>query len=107
MIYASYGRSASFPQFGDYTVGASGTTQAPHATLLHAYEAGIRYDTPRLYLNLDYFYQKTTSAIGLYANYLVNQFFLSNSGANQYRGSIASHLRCRSLATVRTTTPSI
>ena len=90
VLYASYGRSASFPQITDYTLGSSGSTRAPHSTLLHAYEAGIRYDTPRLYLNLDYFYQKTTSAIGFYANYLTNQFFYDNSGANQYRGVEAS-----------------
>ncbi len=90
VIYASYGRSASFPQIGDYSLGASGATNAPHSTLLHAYEAGIRYDTPRLYLNLDYFYQKTTSAVGFYANYITDQFFYSNTGANQYRGVEAS-----------------
>ncbi len=84
--YASYGRSASFPQITDYTLGASGSTQAPHNTLVHAYEGGIRYDTPRLLLNVDYFYQKTTSAIGFYANYLTDQFFYSNIGSNQYRG---------------------
>ncbi len=86
VIYASYGRSASFPQLQDYTLGSSGSTNAPHNTILHAYEAGIRYDTPRLYLNLDYFYQKTTSAVGFYANYLTSQFLYSNTGANQYRG---------------------
>ncbi len=90
VLYASYGRSASFPQLQDFTLGNSGSTQAPHSTLLHAYEAGIRYDTPRLYLNLDYFYQKTTSAVGFYANYLTSQFLYSNTGANQYRGVEAS-----------------
>ena len=89
-LYASYGRSASFPQITDYTIGSTGATQAPHLTILHAYEGGIRYDTPRLYLNLDYFYQKTTGAIGFYANYLINQFFYSNQGVNQYRGVEAS-----------------
>ncbi len=90
VLYASYGRSASFPQITNYTLGSSGSTAAPHSTLLHAYEAGIRYDTPRLYLNLDYFYQKTTSAVGFYANYLTSQFFYSNTGQNQYRGVEAS-----------------
>ncbi len=90
VIYASYGRSASFPQITNYRLGASGSTNAPHNTILHAYEAGIRYDTPRLYLNLDYFYQKTTSAVGFYANYLTSQFLYDNSGANQYRGVEAS-----------------
>ena len=84
--YFSYGRSASFPQVTDYSLGSSGSTNAPHNTLVHAYEGGIRYDTPRLLLNVDYFYQKTTSAIGFYANYLTNQFFYSNIGSNQYRG---------------------
>ncbi len=84
--YASYGRSASFPQITDYSLGTSGSTNAPHNTLVHAYEGGLRYDTPRLLLNVDYFYQKTTSAIGFYANYLTNQFFYSNIGSNQYRG---------------------
>ena len=84
--YFSYGRSASFPQLGDYTLGSSGSTQAPHNTLVHAYEGGIRYDTPRLLLNVDYFYQKTTSAIGFYANFLTNVFEYSNIGSNEYRG---------------------
>jgi iron complex outermembrane receptor protein len=88
--YASYGRSASFPQITDYTLGSLGATNAPHLTILHAYEAGIRYDTPRLYVNLDYFYQRTTSAIGFYANYLTNEFRYSNEGENQYRGVEAS-----------------
>ncbi len=90
VIYASYGRSASFPQITNYTLGSVGSTNAPHNTILHAYEAGIRYDTPRLYLNLDYFYQKTTSAVGFFANYLTNEFRYDNSGANQYRGVEAS-----------------
>ena len=86
VAYASYGRSASFPQITDYSLGIAGSTNAPHSSLVHAYEAGLRYDTPRLLLNVDYFYQKTTSAVGFFANYLTDEFRYDNSGANQYRG---------------------
>ena len=86
VAYASYGRSANFPQIQDYALGTRGSTLGPHSSLVHAYEGGLRYDTPRLLLNVDYFYQKTTSAVGFFANYLTNEFRYDNSGANQYRG---------------------
>ena len=54
--------------------------------IVHLYEAGLRYDTPRLYLSADYFYQKVDDAFSFYTNYLLNQQYYANTGAFLARG---------------------
>jgi iron complex outermembrane receptor protein len=87
--YASTGKSSLFSPVNDYSAGLSGlpgTTNAPGPEIVHLYEGGVRYDTPRLYLNADYFYQKVDDAFSFYTNYLTDQQYYSNTGAYLARG---------------------
>jgi iron complex outermembrane receptor protein len=89
--YGSYGKGSLFSPVSDYSVGTGSTglaggTSAPTPEIVHLYEAGVRYDTPRLYLNVDYFYQKVNDAFSFYTDYLTNAQFYSNTGAYLVRG---------------------
>ncbi len=89
VAYASYGKGSQFSPAADYGVGLSGlpgTTEAPTPQVVHLYEGGIRYDTPRLYLNADYFYQKVNDAFSFYNDYLIGQEYYANTGAFLVRG---------------------
>jgi iron complex outermembrane receptor protein len=66
--------------------GLPGTTNAPTPEILHVFEGGVRYDTPRLYLNADYYYQKIDDAFAFYDNYSLDQEYYSNVQADLYRG---------------------
>ncbi len=91
IAYASYGKGARYAPLSDYSLGIAGSsTQAPKPEVVHLYEAGIRYDTPRLYLNADIFYQKITSAFSFYTNYQTGFSSYANTGGYQYRGYEAS-----------------
>ncbi len=54
--------------------------------MVRAYEVGIRYDTPRVYLNLDAFYQHLTSAFSFFVNYQTNLSQYINIGNQLFRG---------------------
>ena len=87
VAYASYGKSARFAPATDYTQGVVGsTTEAPNPEIVHLYEAGIRYDTPKLYLNFDTYYQKINDQFSFYTNYQTLQSTYANTGASQYAG---------------------
>ena len=91
VVYGSYGKGSLFSPTADYSEGTTptglpGGTQAPTPEVVHLYEAGIRYDTPQLYLNLDYFYQKVNDAFSFYTDYLTNSQFYANTGAFLARG---------------------
>lgn len=89
--YASYGKSARFAPATDYSLGSVGsTTNAPHPEIVHLYEAGLRYDTSRLYLNVDTFYQKLTDQFSFFTNYQTLLSSYANTGASQYHGYEAS-----------------
>ncbi len=93
IAYASYGKGARFAPVGDYvntTVGTIGTTKAPNPEIVHSYEAGLRYDTNKLYLNADIYYQKITSSFSFLVNYQTGQNVYNNIGAQQFRGEEAS-----------------
>lgn len=91
VAYASYGKSARYAPATDYSLGSSGsTTKAPTPEIVHLYEAGLRYDTPRLYLNGDIFYQKINDQFSFYTNYQTLASSYANTGASQYRGYEAS-----------------
>lgn len=90
-IYASWGRSALFaPVTGNYALSSNGTTAASGPERLTAVEAGIKYNTDRLYLNVDYFNQRVTRAFSFYANYLTNVFTSANEGVEEFKGFEAS-----------------
>ncbi len=93
VAYAAYGKGARFAPVSDYGLGAVGvgnsiasTTKAPKPEVVHAYDVGLRYDTPRLYLNADFFYQKVTSQFSFFTNYATGVSNYANTGASQYRG---------------------
>lgn len=91
VAYASYGKSARFAPATDYTLGVAGsTTHAPNPEIVHLYEAGLRYDTPRLYLNFDAYYQKVNDQFSFYTDYQTLVSNYTNVGASQYRGYEAS-----------------
>lgn len=91
IAYASFGKGVRFAPTGDYTLGSTGsTTKAPNPEVVRAYEIGIRYDTPQVYLNLDAFYQHLTSAFSFFVNYQTNLSQYINIGNELFRGVEAS-----------------
>lgn len=86
-VYASYGKGARFAPVADYSKGSAGSsTAAPNPEIVHAYQLGLRYDTPRLYLNADVYYQKVTSAFSFFTNYNTGLSSYINVGVEQFRG---------------------
>jgi iron complex outermembrane receptor protein len=89
VAYGSYGKGSLFAPANYYSQGLSGlpgTTNNPKPEILHVFEGGLRYDTPRLYLNVDYYYQKIDDAFSFYDNYLIDQEYYANTQALLYRG---------------------
>jgi len=86
-LYASYGTSALFAptnDFGPTTVGG-----VPYASIVHMYEGGVRYDTSKLLLSLDYFYQKVDRDFGFYVGSGAQQQgenFFGNDGEREFKG---------------------
>jgi iron complex outermembrane receptor protein len=70
--YASWGESALFAPVTDFTPNVIGGV--PSASIVHMYEGGLKYDTSRLALGVDYFYQDVDRDFG---------FFQFQSGPNQ------------------------
>ncbi len=70
-VYGSFGESALFAPVADFSPNLLGTP--PNASIVHMYEGGIKYNTPKLYVSLDYFYQKVDRDFG---------FFQFQSGPN-------------------------
>ncbi|MBU6419402.1 MAG: TonB-dependent receptor [Proteobacteria bacterium] len=87
--YATYGKGSLFSPVSQYGSGANplaGTETAPTPEIVHMYEAGLRYDTPSLYLSADYFYQKVNDGFSFYQDYLTQQSFYANLGGFIVRG---------------------
>ena len=85
-VYASYGTSALFAptnDFGPTTIGG-----VPYASIVHMYEGGVKYDTPKLLISADYFYQKVDRDFGFYAGSgnTQGQNFYGNSGQREFKG---------------------
>jgi iron complex outermembrane receptor protein len=91
-IYATYGKGSLFSPTNDYSSGTTSLagipegTHAPTPEIVHLYEAGVRYDTPRLYLSADYFYQKVDDAFSFFTDYLTDTQYYANTGAFLARG---------------------
>ncbi len=86
-LYASYGTSALFAPTNDF--GPSTVGGVPYASIVHMYEGGIRYDTSKLLLSADYFYQKVDRDFGYYVGSGANQQgenFYGNSGQREFKG---------------------
>lgn len=89
--FASYGKGADFTPVADYAPAqdANGIitgTEAPKPEIIHLYEAGLRYDTNRLYINADFYYQKINDADSFFTNFQTGQTDFGNDGAEQFRG---------------------
>ncbi len=86
-FYASYGTSALFAPTTDF--GPTTTGGVPYASIVHMYEGGVRYDTSKLLLSLDYFYQKVDRDFGYYVSSGItgaNQNFFGNGGVREFKG---------------------
>lgn len=90
VLFGSLGRGSLFSPVSSYESGASaglaGGTSAPTPEIVHLYEGGIRYDTPRLLLSVDYYYQAISDGFAFFENYLLNEQYYANNGGYLFRG---------------------
>jgi iron complex outermembrane receptor protein len=84
--YASFGTSALYAPTTDFGPTVSGGV--PYASIVHMYEGGLRYDTSKLLLAADYFYQKVDRDFGYYSGEGLEQGanFYDNSGEREFKG---------------------
>ena len=85
--YASTGQSALFAPVTDFTPNGDGS--APGASIVHLYEAGLKYNTPTLLLSTDAFYQKVDRDFGFYGSQsgpTAGQTIYNNDGQRQFQG---------------------
>jgi iron complex outermembrane receptor protein len=85
-VYASYGTSALFAPATDFISNATGSV--PAASIVHMYEVGVKYDTSKLLLSLDYFYQKVDRDFGFYEGSGPDSGanIFTNSGQREFKG---------------------
>jgi iron complex outermembrane receptor protein len=91
VLFGSLGKGSLFAPLTDYSQGTTasglpGGTNAPSPEIVHLFEGGIRYDTPRLLLSADYYYQAISNGIAFFDNYLLNQEYFANNGGELFRG---------------------
>jgi iron complex outermembrane receptor protein len=93
--YASTGKggyfapsSTYYPQLNENLPQPLIGLNAPRPEIIHLYEAGLRYDTGRVLLDADYFYQKVNDADSFFAYYGNGavQYDSGNFGVQQFRG---------------------
>jgi len=89
-LFGSLGKGSLFSPTEDYSAGAvsgiPGGTVAPTPEIVHLYEGGIRYDTPRLLLSVDYYYQAVASGFAFFQNFLENTQYYGNTAGYLFRG---------------------
>ena len=85
-VYGSTGESALFAPATDFIPSLSGG--APFASIVHMYEGGVKYDTSKLLLSADYFYQKVDRDFGFYQGQGAQTGFTvySNAGQREFKG---------------------
>ena len=92
VLYGSLGKGSLFAPVGDYSEGTttagapSGGTNTLSPELVHLYEIGLRYDTPRLLLNADYYYENISDGFAYFENFLTDSEYYANNGGELYRG---------------------
>jgi iron complex outermembrane receptor protein len=92
VLYGSLGKGSLFAPVGDFSAGVTaagaptGGTTTLEPELVHLYEGGIRYDTPRLLLNVDYYYENISDAFAFFENFLTDAEFYANNGGELFRG---------------------
>ena len=90
-IYGDYGRYDLFAPLTTYSPLVNANNQvigssAPAPETLHDYEGGIRYDSPRLLVNLDYYYEKADHLIGFFEDFSTGQSIHGNPGSEEFKG---------------------
>lgn len=92
VVYGSTGKGALDAPVGDYSAGVTaagaptGGTQTLEPELVHLYEGGLRYDSPRLLLNVDYYYENISDGFAFFENFLTGSEYYANNGGELYRG---------------------
>jgi iron complex outermembrane receptor protein len=92
VLYGSAGKGSLFAPVNDYSEGTTsagaptGSTNTLEPEIVHLYEGGIRYDTPELLLNVDYYYENVSDAFAFFENFLTNAQYYGNTGGELYRG---------------------
>ena len=87
-FYGSYGESALFAPVTDFSPTALNGAP-PYASIVHAFEGGVRYDTTRVALNADFYYQKIDRDFGFF-QYQGGPYdglsLYDNNGQRQFQG---------------------
>ena len=92
VLYGSLGKGSLFAPVNDYSEGTTaagaptGTTNTLEPEIVHLYEGGLRYDTSKLFLNVDYYYENVSDAFAFFQNFLTNAQYYGNTGGELYRG---------------------
>ena len=90
-LYGSYGRYSLFAPLNTYSPDVNAQNQvignpAPNPENLTDYEGGIRYDSSKLLINVDYYYERATNLIGFFQNFSTGQTSHGNPGAEEFKG---------------------
>jgi iron complex outermembrane receptor protein len=92
ILFGSLGKGSLFAPVGDYSEGTTaagaptGSVNTLNPEIVHLYEGGLRYDTPRLLLSADYYYQSITDAFAYFQNFLTNAQYYGNTAGYLMRG---------------------
>ena len=90
-VYGSTGESALFAPVSDFGPNTAGAP--PYASIVHLYEGGVKYDTSKLLLSADYFYQKVDRDFGFYSSQTgvnAGRTFYNSNGQREFKGFEAS-----------------
>ena len=90
-VYGSYGRYTLFAPLNTYSPEVNAQNQvignpAPSPENIHDYEGGIRYDSSKVLLNLDYYYEKADHLIGFFENFSNGEILHGNPGQEEFKG---------------------
>ena len=92
-LYASAATSSIFAPVGDYGPNSVPGAGPPNASIVHMYEAGIKYNRRNLTLSLDYFYQHVERDFGFFdyqsGPFAGNEIY-TNDGQREFKGFEAS-----------------
>ena len=94
-LYASSATSSIFAPVQDYGVNSATGGNPPNASIVHMYEAGIKYYRNNLTLSIDYFYQHVERDFGFFQDQnpgspTYQQEVYSNNGQREMKGFEAS-----------------
>lgn len=85
--YASYGKGVRYSPANDLVQGLTGQGVAPAPEIVNMYEVGIRYDTPRAYVNFDTYLQEQKDMFSFYINYTTGAAQYENVGKERMQGA--------------------